>query len=153
MNIQSITQAEVDGLYHHLRLALLHNSIPTGKLAALISHLSSTTGSYEDLLTFSEWYGRKYLLFQTAAEIIKRWDKLYTIIDVGSGKGWFGASLAECFPGTKLISVDKREWYGVDFCLDLEKPAGLARLTQLIKDNPSSLIVCADLIHCLDRDT
>ena len=148
---RNMESRNIDELYHQLRLVSLDDPETQRAIRSLCNHL--TGYSYEGLLEYSHWYGEKYTL-PSVIKVLEAWrdpirERKYTrVVDLGAGSGWLGLGLSR-YLDVPVIGVDKREWAGITFKVDLERTSGLTQLTMILR--PDDLLVMCDFLHCLDR--
>lgn len=141
-----------DQFYHFLRMLCTDGDEEDLRIARdLFNHLTTPRGIYDSLLNYMEYYSTQFLL-PTIGYYIKEfpWRTTFTrVVDLGAGKGWLGRGLSEDL-GLRYppLLVDRRPWEGATV-LDLEKQEGIQALMKMLVP-PQDLIVCSELIHCLD---
>lgn len=141
---------KVDRVYSDLR-ELSCGSLNTDKADIYkIARYLMVSDDYEDLLSFEEFYGSRFLspIFRKIANV---WS-FSRIVDLGCGKGWLGSDLDLALtPIDGCLYVDKRPWFDSVRIFDLEKED----LGLFFKDviDSRDLIVASELFHCLNVET
>jgi len=141
---------KVDRVYSDLR-ELSCGSLNTDKADIYkIARYLMVSDDYEDLLSFEEFYGTRFLL-PVFRRIVNSWP-FDRVVDLGCGKGWLGSGLDSAFkPMDGCLYVDKRPWFDSVRILDLEKE-DLGLFFENVIDS-RDLIVASELFHCLNAET
>jgi len=92
------------------------------------------------------------LAVAAAESILNR--PIETVLDIGCGEGRWQPILQESRPGASYIGLDPSEYaverWGAERNLRI---GGLETLEDLDHEDPFDLVICADVLHYLDKET
>lgn len=146
-----ITQQEWDAFYHVLRKVSVSKDLDEQVAAtALTAHLTSRGGNYAALLDFLAFYGTRFIA-PRVKEQLRSFDTGFRprrIVEIGAGIGWLGRELGEFYEAEVLL-IDKRPWTPDTVVIDVEAINGMDTLLKVL--NEGDLVVCCELIHCLEE--